>query len=529
MEPACRWGGESISGQRIRPARVAWVSTLLLGACGSAWAGPLLDYIRDYDLNDYSLGLSVSHSQNPYSGAPDSTIAYPYLTSFRHSAFTDDWFLIRGENIGFRYITDSDWEFGVIGRVQTLGLGGAENDELRGLDERSWAVEAGPLVGWRRWPVHMQFRSYWELPSEHGGTTSELELSVPRNFERGYFVPAVKFSYLSEDYSGYYFGVADYEATPSRAAYQPGAAVNVWIGFSLGYQLTPNWLLSSTIGMEYLDSAVTASPIVDRDRVVSASIGLAYNTDLFKTADVVSDDQQTVEMRLGVIGSSVDTRIIRDAANGEPGEEIDLEDVLGAADRETIIQFDSFFRLAYYHRLELTYVELHRNSAKTLQQDISFGDETFSTGTDIEIYLGAEMTRLAYSYSLMRDEQKEVGVTAGISYSRFETKIQAPVTQQVERQIVDTLVPTFGVFGSVGVGNNWRLAADINVFSLEFDGFEGYMGYMNIGLDRKFGENLGAGFGYSFYGSRLESKDNAFRGTFRQRQHGPEIYLTMSF
>ena len=83
-----------------------------------AQAGPLIDFIRDYDLNDYSLGVAVSASQNPYEGSSSSTFAYPYLTSFRHSAFTDDWLLIRDENLGFRYITESDWEFGVIGRAE---------------------------------------------------------------------------------------------------------------------------------------------------------------------------------------------------------------------------------------------------------------------------------------------------------------------------------------------------------------------------------------------------------------------------
>ena len=85
-------------------------------------AGPVLDFVRDYDLNDYSLGMAVSVSQNPYEGASSSTFAYPYLTSFRHSAFTDDWLLIRDENLGFRFITENDWELGLIGRIQTLGL-----------------------------------------------------------------------------------------------------------------------------------------------------------------------------------------------------------------------------------------------------------------------------------------------------------------------------------------------------------------------------------------------------------------------
>ena len=55
-----------------------------------------------------------------------------------------------------------------------------------------------------------------------------------------------------------------------------------------------------------------------------------------------------------------------------PAMKSTLEDALGAADSETILQFDSFFRLAYYHRLELTYIELHRNSSKALERDFVF-------------------------------------------------------------------------------------------------------------------------------------------------------------
>ena len=115
---------------------VACLAILLLLANGSAHAGRILDYFRDFDLNDYALGVSLSVSQSPYLGAKNSTIAYPYLTSFTHSAFTDDWFLIRGENIGVRYVSKSDWEFGVVGRIQTRGVSTTDNDQLLGIEER---------------------------------------------------------------------------------------------------------------------------------------------------------------------------------------------------------------------------------------------------------------------------------------------------------------------------------------------------------------------------------------------------------
>ena len=66
----------------------------------NAFAGRLLDYIRNYDLNDYALGISLSLGETPYTGADNSAFAYPYLTSFRDSAFTDDWILIREGSLG---------------------------------------------------------------------------------------------------------------------------------------------------------------------------------------------------------------------------------------------------------------------------------------------------------------------------------------------------------------------------------------------------------------------------------------------
>ena len=528
-EQVCLLVDDSTSPKCRRIAGAVCLAVSVLFAIQPATAGSLLDYVRNYDLNDYSLGVSFSTSQKPFVGTTNSNIVYPYLTSFEHSAFTDDWFLINGENIGFRYVTESDWVIGAIGRIQTLGFNGADSDELMGMDERRWNIEAGPIVAWRRWPVHLELRSYWGLLDRHSGTTSELEISLPRQFDRGFFVPSLKFSYLSDEYSGYYYGVADFEAKPSRPAYDPGAAVNIWAGFTLGYELTPRWLLSTTVGIEFLDSAVTSSPIVDRDKLWSASIGLAYNADIFRPAQHDVDAEPRFEIRVGALRSSTDTVVIRDAANGEPGEEIDLEDVLGIADQQTLAQFDSFFRLAFYHRLELGYFELLRRSSATLEQDISFGDKTFFAGTDIALEATSKILRFAYSYSLMRDEQKELGVTAGLSYTRFDTTLTADTTQLSERLRAKAIVPTIGVFGSLAVGDKWRLSADINAFASEFDRYKGYTVYLNAHFERKFGDRFKAGIGYSFYGTRLEAKDSDLRGVLRLRHHGPKVTLVMSF
>ncbi len=182
------------------------VGTLSLGE--SAYAGRLLDFIRNYDLNNYALGLALSGSQSPYLGGETSSIAYPFLTSFHDSAFTDDWLLLREGDLGVRWVSEGGWELGVVGRVQTLGTGTSDVPELEALDDRKWTLELAPIIGWRGWPVHINFKTYTEILDRHDGLVSQLALSLPRQRGRSFIVPSVELIHRSSDYTNYYFGVS---------------------------------------------------------------------------------------------------------------------------------------------------------------------------------------------------------------------------------------------------------------------------------------------------------------------------------
>jgi outer membrane scaffolding protein for murein synthesis (MipA/OmpV family) len=503
------------------------VALVAFFASANIQAGSLIDYIRDYDLNNYSLGVAVSVSQNPYEGSSSSTFAYPYLTSFRHSAFTDDWLLIRGENVGFRYITENDWEFGLIGRIQTLGLG---DGNLPGLEERNWAVEMGPLIGWRAWPVHAQFRSYREVPDRHSGGTSELELSLPREFSRGFFVPSVMLMYMSGAYSRYYFGVAESEVAPERATYDPGTTLSYRIGFSLGYELTPQWLLKTSLSLDIFDSAITASPLIDSDYRWSGSIGLAYNADLFQPKDHGGAFRPgSVVVRASAFSSKFSTDIRHDASSGTTGDDVDFEDFLGDSGSEPVLQTEIRYRIGFYHRLKATFFETDRDLAATLEQDFAFGDELFLAGTEVASRIDTRRLSLLYGYSLMRDAQKELGVQAGIVYSRIELDVVAAETQQAESATLNAPLPTMGLFGSVALGEHWELGAEIGVFALDLDRYSGYSGQASLTLDRMLGDSIAVGIGFDYFVTRLESQDEEFRGLLRSRNYGPKAYLSWIF
>lgn len=494
----------------------------------TAHAGWLLDKIHDYDLNDYALGAAVSSTQGIYAGAPDSTFLYPYLTSFQHSAFNDDIILIRDENFGLRMVTQNDWEFGVIARFQTLGSGAMSSDELLDIEDKRWALESGPLIGWRRWPVNLQFRSYWDIPSRHGGTSSELEFSLPFEFDRGFAVPAVKLTYMSDDYADYYFGVSAAEATPARPAYRADAASNVWAGFSMGYELAPRWLLKASLGIEYLDDSISGSPIIERDTQWSGSVGLAYNNDLFVPrdyGDALGSD--AIEIRVGAFSSTIDTTIRRSTDGGQPQESVDVEDLLGAADNKTILQVGLNLRAGYYHQVQLSYFGLQRESTKVINNDLIFGDQTYEAGSEVASDIESSLLRVSYGYSLMRDGQKELGVKAGVSYFRFDSLLQDVDSQAASRLETDALLPTFGAFGSVRLGEYWQLGADLNIFALDFHQYDGFMSLLSVELSRKFGDSITAGVGYNLYLLRLSESD--LGEEFDIQYRGPKLYAGFTF
>jgi len=502
-----------------------------LSAMQCAVAGQMLDYIRNYDLNDYAFGVSFSSSQNPYVGGENNVFAYPYLTSFRDAAFTDDWLVLREGDIGVRWVSKTGLQLGLVGRLQTLGFGNSEAPVLRGVASPKWTIELAPTIGWRAWPVHIDFKAYTEVMGRHDGWASQLSFSLPYENSRGYIVPSVRLIRQSEDYTNYYYGVAPSEERPARPAYQPGEAMNTAINVRFGYELSEKWLLSGHVGIEYLDSEISNSPIVDEESIWSASLGLAYNSDIFQPRDSGGQrwEQPPFEIKIAAFNDSIDTKIVHDTADGVEGSEIDLEDLLGMPDEETVMQLDAIFRVGQYHRLEFGYFELSRNGLATLEEPINIGDVEFPAGTEVRSGFDTKITRLSYAYTLMKDEQKELGVMAGVHYSRFKTEISATETDQRVSSNAVAPLPVIGVHGLLALGQKFSLGAKIQLFRLRFDRYKGSLNYLTLDLQRPIGDTFSLGVSYTYYTVNLDSSDDDLRGSLKVTHQGPALFINAAF
>ena len=516
-------------GSRFRHAIA--IAALIFPTVGFGGIGDIFEHIRNYDLNDYALGVAYSQSQNPFVGGSPSGFAYPYLSSFRHMAFTDDWLILTGGEFGFRWVNDQGWILGAVGRVNTMSSGSATIEELLGLDVREWVAEVSPVVGYRRWPIHFDLRYYAPVFTDRGGPSSEFSASLPFEFAWGWLVPDVTLTHSSSERNEYYFGLNPSDDLPNIPEYTPGSSEHLSVGLHFGYAIGQKWLLSGSVRREWLPSEVSNSPLVERDAIWHWNLGDAYNSDVFRTPDTELESFRLpgFELRAGLYFNNISSKIIRLPGDGGPAEEIELEDVFGVDRRDDVLNAEAIWRFGHYHRIQVGYFELGRDSRTILLQDLTIGDETFPAGATIDVKADFEIARVAYGFSLMNDAQKELGVLVGVHMADVETLVRSEDTGQEVSSRADTPLPVIGIFGSVALGDRLDLGANIEIFRMEFDTYEGSLNAFNLNLTYYFTQRMGAGLGYNYFSMDLNSPEDGLRGSTQIRHHGPIVFATFTF
>jgi outer membrane protein len=444
---------------------------------------------------------------------------------------TDDWILIRDGGLGLRWVTDNHWELGVIGRIQTRGLGDLQNTDLLGISDKKWAVELGPTVTWRGWPIHVNWTTYAEPTDRHDGLTSEVALLWPTEWSRGYFVPSIAMKIQSDDYADYYYSVTPEEATPERSAYQAQANTTAEIKLRWGYAVSEKWLLTGTLTYEALGSEITDSPIIDEDHVWSAGLAFAYNADVFQSREYGGTTRfaERFEFRIGSFRDGIKTTVARDTVDGVPGFETDIEDILGASDTETVLQFDATMRLAHYHRLAVGYFEFGRDSTTTLEDDLEIGDTIFPAGTEVNTQVDFSALYAGYSYSLIRNTQLEIAVMAGIHFIDSKAEIRADSTDQRALSNASTPLPVIGLNASLALGEKALLSAKLQTFRTDYDRYEGSLNYATLDVQYRLGQNVSVGLGYNYYGMKLSSTEVNVNGHIKVRHQGPVAFFSIGY
>ena len=486
-----------------------------------AQAGSLLEFLDSIDLNDYSLAVNLYRSESHYDGVDDFTIVYPLFKSFSHPTNTEDVLFLRDGHVGLRNFTENGWSYGVIGSFQTLGYGYDSSDALAGMDRRTWTVQGGGSVGKRFGPVNIDLFASTDLLGVFKGQEYELKLSYSYVTKNIQIVPQLEFVHQSEELINYYFGVTDAEIAPGRPAYAPGAATTPRLSVDVNWRIHPIWYVYAGASIDFLPDEITNSPIVDKETVWGAHIGVGYAPESFinKSSEAQGNHPSNVEVGVGAFIASVTSQVSLDV-DVLPAS-VDLEDEQALDDRETLVPVEITWSFGRRHRLDLRYFELRRSGIRDLSVPVTIRGVTFAAGETVTTSLDTRVIRFGYGYSIFRDNQKDLSLFGGIHVTDIEYDVLG-ATESV-RGVTTTTLPVLGARFRANFTEKWSVGANAEVFALDFDEYNGHLLDIAISGRYRFGEHFAIDGGFHFYLMNIKSGDESLSGEFAIDFRGPYV------
>jgi len=244
--------------------------------------------------------------------------------------------------------------------------------------------------------------------------------------------------------------------------------------------------------------------------------------------------------------TSTDVRV--DSRTGVIGTKISFEDDLGLPDRETQPLIDITYRFNPRHMLDFSYVDLSRHSSQIYESSGTITDNIlWSAGAELAGSFESEVYRLSYGYSFINDGKKELGILLGLHLTRLNISLsgrgslvaidavsgEEVIVEGEEARTYDsgfTLpLPVIGLHGTYAFSDRFRIRGWGQVFSLDYDDYDGTLINASGLLEYDLFEHFGIGAGYALYSYNLDVESSDYTGNFSYDFKGPTLFAYASF
>ena len=250
----------------------------------------------------------------------------------------------------------------------------------------------------------------------------------------------------------------------------------------------------------------------------------------------MQDELSPFSLRLGVYDMNLSTEVRVDGRGGNLGTSLNFEKDLNLDDHKDTFNAALRWRFKERHFLELEYFRLYRNGLRRLNGEIRFGDNVFPVGANIRSSFTTEVTRLGYSYRIVRNKSWGLSAGAGLHITRLRAaltevsfdNINVPVGN-AEITKVTAPLPVVGIGGARRLGTKWALLARAQIFSANFDDIDGTIKHGAIYFEHDTSDNFGFGLGYDWFVIDIKSEEEFWIGNAQVRFDGPMLFLKGSF
>jgi len=217
--------------------------------------------------------------------------------------------------------------------------------------------------------------------------------------------------------------------------------------------------------------------------------------------------------------------------------DIDFDDTFGTASDETRARFDALWRINPKHHVRFFYFNNSVTRNRVLDRDITWGDNTYHVGANVESQIKLKVYELAYEYAFIHQPTYEVAGTLGIHYSDLSLRLAGQATGPnggagtfvSDERSLPAPLPVVGVRAGWAFAPDWYGELLGQAFRINIDGYKGHWFDGRAGVTWMFMRNFGAGLAYNRWTTRVDVDRSNFNGAARFGYSGLQAFLTGTF
>ncbi len=227
----------------------------------------------------------------------------------------------------------------------------------------------------------------------------------------------------------------------------------------------------------------------------------------------------------------VETRLRLDSTQAPVGSFVDFDRTLGGDTSATVGRVDSYYRFATHHRLDVGWYQLDLKGRRTINEQIDFGDQTFPISADIRSELRLSVLKAAYTYSFYRNEDVELGVSAGLHAIGIDASLSEVTTgSRSESKSVTAPLPILGVMLNYRLGEKWTSMVKMENFFVNInDQFQGSLTDILLGVEYRLFKPFALGLAYNRFALNAEGTGDNARLTIDHSWYGLLGYAALYF
>jgi hypothetical protein len=178
---------------------------------------------------------------------------------------------------------------------------------------------------------------------------------------------------------------------------------------------------------------------------------------------------------VGYFVPNLDTKVVVTDELGIVGSGISFEKNLGLDDNKGTGLLNVDWRFFKRHTLSYRYFDLQRSGTTTSTVTIRVGEEEFNPNLPIQSFFDITAHEVAYSYSLLFDDKKNLFVGIGISLQDFALGIQGTESSPNPGEIINVRadstapLPTLNVGFEYAFTDKWIFDAKFGWLAVELD------------------------------------------------------------